>query len=73
LQERLSTSATGRLSDKLKRFVDEQYPECGLRHPAVQCTMLATIANRTQKSKERKDEIIKTSLSVIDQLSMQPD
>jgi hypothetical protein len=35
--------------------------------------MLGTITIGAQKSKERHDEIIETSLSVIHQLSMKPD
>jgi hypothetical protein len=35
--------------------------------------MLMTLTTGAQKSKERKDEIIETSLSVIHQLSVQPD
>jgi hypothetical protein len=35
--------------------------------------MLATLVYGAQKSKERRDEIIETSLSVIHQLSIQPD
>jgi hypothetical protein len=35
--------------------------------------MLETLVVGTQKSKERRDEIIETSLAVIHQLSMQPD
>jgi hypothetical protein len=61
------------LSDELKLFVDEQYPECGWRHLDVQIIMLGTLTPGAQKSKERHNEIIETSVSVIDQLSMQPD
>jgi hypothetical protein len=60
------------LSDEFKLFVDEQYPECGWRHLVVQTVMLGTVVNGALKSKkERHNEIIETSLSVIDQLSMQ--
>jgi hypothetical protein len=61
------------LADELKRFVDEQYPECGWRHLDVQTQLLATITKGTQKAKVRRDEIIETSLAVIHQLSIQPD
>jgi hypothetical protein len=61
------------LSDEFKLFVDEQFPECGWRHLALQIALLATIAEGgTQKSKERDEVIIAKSISVIHQLSMQP-
>jgi hypothetical protein len=61
------------LSDEFKLFVDEQFPECGWRHLALQIALLATIAEGgTQKSKERDEVIIDKSISVIHQLSMQP-
>jgi hypothetical protein len=56
------------LSDEFKQSVEEQYPECGWRLLMAQNTMLGTVTAGAQKSKERKDE---TSISVLDQLSMQ--
>jgi hypothetical protein len=44
------------LSDELKRFVDEQYPECRWRHLVVHSVILGTLTSRAQKSKERRDE-----------------
>jgi hypothetical protein len=60
------------LSDEFKRFIDEKYPEFDWRHLALQRVMLATqaLASSAQRSKERLDEIIETSLSVINQLPM---
>jgi hypothetical protein len=56
-----------------KQFVDEQYPECGWRHLAVQNVMLFAVLIGAQQSKEKREGIIETTLSMIDQLSMQSD
>jgi hypothetical protein len=61
------------LVDECKQFTDEQYPECSWRHLAVQFGMTRTVVSRAQKSRERQEEIIETSLSMIDHLSMQSD
>ena len=61
------------LLDECKQFVDEQYPECGWRHLAVQNAMLLTVLIGAQQAKEKQEGIIETTLSIIDQLSMQSD
>jgi hypothetical protein len=61
------------LLDECKQFTDEQYPECSWRHLAVQFGMIRTVVSGAQKSRKRQEEIIETSLSMIDHLSMQSD
>jgi hypothetical protein len=61
------------LLDEFKRFVDEQYPGSNWRHLAVQNQFLGAVLSGAEISREKQEEIIDTTLSVIDQLSIDPD
>jgi hypothetical protein len=61
------------LLDEFKRFVDEQYPCYNWRHLAVQNQLVGEVVTRDVTSPEKQEEIIDTTLSIIDHLSMHPD
>jgi hypothetical protein len=58
---------------ELERFVEEQYPGCNWRRLAVQRLLLAEIHTGAEISKEKRDEIIDTTVSIVDHLSICPD
>jgi hypothetical protein len=61
------------LLDEFKRFVDERSPGCNWRHLAVQNQWLMAVLARVELVKEKRAEIIDTTLSIIDQLSINPE
>ena len=61
------------LSDEFKLFIDEKYPGCNWRHLIVQTNFLSAVLAEVEISKEKTEEIIETSLSIIEHLSMHPD
>jgi hypothetical protein len=61
------------LLDEFKRFVDEQYPVCNWRHLEVQNQFLMAVVSGVVVSREKQEEIIDTTLSIIDHLLMHPD
>ncbi|KAL3788436.1 hypothetical protein ACHAWO_007391, partial [Cyclotella atomus] len=51
----------------------EKYPGCNWRHLIVQTNFLSAVLAEVEISKGKTEEIIETSLSIIEHLSMHPD
>jgi hypothetical protein len=61
------------LLNESKRFVDEQYPRYNWRHLVVQNQLLMAVRDGVEKSTEKREEIVATTLSIIDHLSIHTD